>query len=56
MSNILIINAHHPYPFSPGKLNAAFTDAAHDILSGKDHQVRVVNVGDAAPVRVAFLS
>lgn len=50
MSNILIINAHHPYPFSPGKLNAAFTDAAHDILSGKGHQVRVVNVGETVEV------
>ncbi|MDF1820186.1 MAG: NAD(P)H-dependent oxidoreductase [Alcanivoracaceae bacterium] len=50
MSNILIINAHHPYPFSPGKLNAAFTGVARDTLTEKGHQVRVVNVGETVDV------
>ncbi|EOU2462868.1 NAD(P)H-dependent oxidoreductase [Vibrio navarrensis] len=34
MKNALIINAHHPYPFSQGKLSAALVDRiAHNLTS-----------------------
>lgn len=50
MSNILIINAHHAYPFSPGNLNAHFVGIARDTLSDKGHQVRAITVGDEIDV------
>ncbi|WP_114766801.1 NAD(P)H-dependent oxidoreductase [Vibrio rhodolitus] len=46
MSNILIINAHEPSPFSQGKLNAALVEKARQQLSDKGHQVRVVTMQD----------
>lgn len=42
MSNILIINAHHYYPFSEGKLNQTLVEKARDLLSAKGHEIRVV--------------
>ena len=50
MSNILIINAHHAYPFSPGKLNAHFAQVAHDTLSAKGHTVRIITVSEGIDV------
>ena len=44
MSNILIINAHHHYPFAEGKLNGTLVQMADELLSAKGHQTRVVEV------------
>ncbi len=38
--NILILNGHHYYPFSEGKLNAALVDLAAETLTGLGHDVR----------------
>ena len=46
MSNILIINAHHHYPFSEGKLNESLVNKAVETLKVKGHQTRVVNIDD----------
>ena len=43
MSNILIINAHHAYPFSEGRLNASLIDIANRQLAEKGHSVRIVH-------------
>ena len=40
--NILIINGHHKYPFSQGKLNLTLVEKADKILRGKGHSTRVV--------------
>lgn len=42
MSNILIINAHHQYPFAEGRLNASLVKIADEVLSGKGHSTRIV--------------
>lgn len=44
MSNILIINAHHKYPFSEGRLNGALTQMADELLRAKGHETRVVEI------------
>ncbi|CDT46852.1 Modulator of drug activity B [Vibrio coralliirubri] len=44
MSNVLIINAHEPSPFSEGKLNASLVDKAVTLLEQKGHSVRVVTM------------
>lgn len=44
MSNILIINAHHEYPFAKGELNRALVELAKAQLESKGHSVRLVNV------------
>lgn len=44
--NVLIINAHQYYPFSEGKLNAAFVDKAVTLLQGKGYNTRVVTMKD----------
>ncbi len=46
MSNILILNAHHEYPFSTGKLTGTLVQMAQEILEAKGHQVRVVRTSD----------
>ncbi|NOI79515.1 NAD(P)H-dependent oxidoreductase [Vibrio tubiashii] len=46
MSNVLIINAHEPSPFSQGRLNASLVEKARGILAEKGHQVRVVTMQD----------
>jgi len=46
MSNVLIINAHEPSPYSEGKLNASLVEKARGILAEKGHQVRVVTMQD----------
>jgi len=46
MSNILIINAHHAYPFSEGRLNASLVDIANRQLSEKGHSVRIVHTDE----------
>ena len=42
MSKILIINAHHYYPFAQGKLNSSLVDKAVSLLAAKGHQTKVV--------------
>lgn len=44
MSNVLIINAHEPSPFSEGKLNASLVDKAATLLEKKGHSVRIVTM------------
>lgn len=46
MTNVLIINAHEPSPFSEGKLNAALVEKARVQLESKGHEVRVVTMQD----------
>ncbi|KXX64427.1 NAD(P)H-dependent oxidoreductase [Marichromatium gracile] len=46
MSNILIINAHEPYPSSPGRLNATLVERARTLLAGKGHVIRTTTVHD----------
>ncbi len=46
MSNVLIINAHEPSPYSEGRLNASLVDKAQTLLQAKDHEVRVVTMQD----------
>lgn len=50
MSNVLIINAHQPYPFSEGKLNATLVDKAVTLLQSKGHQTRVVTMQETIDV------
>ncbi|WP_207062572.1 NAD(P)H-dependent oxidoreductase [Motiliproteus sp. SC1-56] len=47
MSNILIINTHHHYPFSEGRLNRTLVEAAENLLTTRGHATRTVNVDDA---------
>lgn len=44
MSNVLIINAHHQYPFSKGELNRSLVLLAKRLLEAKEHTVKVVDV------------
>ncbi|NIB40639.1 NAD(P)H-dependent oxidoreductase [Pseudomaricurvus alkylphenolicus] len=46
MSNVLIINAHHQYPFSEGRLNGALVQMAQELIEAKGHQTRIVVVDD----------
>lgn len=39
MRNILIINGHEPYPYSPGRLNATLVELARTQLKGMGHGV-----------------
>lgn len=42
MKNVLVINAHHPYPFSNGKLNQTLSEKAESLLTNKGYQVRTI--------------
>ena len=44
MSKILIINAHHHYPFAEGRLNASLVQRASEQLQANGHQTRIVEV------------
>ncbi|RNE92784.1 NAD(P)H-dependent oxidoreductase [Marichromatium sp. AB32] len=46
MSNILIINAHEPYPSSPGRLNATLVERARTRLGDQGHVIRTTTVHD----------
>lgn len=46
MSNVLIINAHEPSPFSKGQLNSTLVDKAHQLLVSKGNNVRIVTMQD----------
>lgn len=54
MRNVLIINAHHPYPFSQGKLNATLTEKARTQLSDKGYNVRTVKPSEGFEVEQAL--
>lgn len=40
MANVLIINAHHHYPFAEGKLNQAMVDISAEELSAKGYNIK----------------
>ncbi len=42
MNNVLIINAHHEYPFSRGQLNASLVERAKAILEQNEYTVRTI--------------
>ena len=46
MKNILIINTHEPYPFSPGKLNASLVEKAQSVLGDLGCEVEVTTMQD----------
>ncbi|WP_394220738.1 NAD(P)H-dependent oxidoreductase [Alteromonas gracilis] len=46
MSNVLIINAHHYYPFSEGRLNSSLVERAAAHLSNKGYNIRIVTMKD----------
>ena len=46
MANVLIINGHQPYPFAPGRLNAAFEERARAFFEGRGWAVRATRVAD----------
>ena len=46
MSNILIINAHHKYPFAEGRLNGSLAQMADELLSAGGHATRVVTIDE----------
>ena len=48
--NIFIINTHHYYPFSEGKLNAALVDIAREEAQAAGHQVQVTTMQDSYDV------
>lgn len=43
MANVLIINAHHKYPFSEGRLNESLIHKAKDIFESKNYAVKTVH-------------
>jgi len=44
MKNVLIINGHHPYPFSEGALNGSIVEKTREHLSNKGYDVRTTKV------------
>lgn len=46
MANVLIINAHHQYPFAAGRLNATLAASADSLLKVLGHQTRLVKIDD----------
>ena len=46
MSNVFIINAHHKYSFSEGRLNESLVENAETQLIKKGHSVKVLNIAD----------
>jgi modulator of drug activity B len=46
MANILIINAHHYYPFAEGKLNKTLVGIAQELLVEKGHTLKLVHTDD----------
>ena len=43
MTKVLIINGHHPFPTSPGRLNASFCSLAQRFLEERRCVVRTIN-------------
>lgn len=50
MKNILILNAHQPYPFSEGKLNQTLTVLAANTLEEKGYSIRQTQSADGYSV------
>ncbi len=46
MKNVFIINAHEPYPFSQGRLNATLVEQAKTNLTQKGYDVRITTMKD----------
>ncbi len=46
MANILIINGHHHYPFSEGRLNKSLVERAVKNLSERGHTIQVVHTDE----------
>jgi modulator of drug activity B len=46
MSNVFLINAHEPYPFSKGRLNHTLVERATRILSEMGHEIRTTTMQD----------
>ena len=46
MKNIFIINAHEPYPFSEGKLNATLVEKAKANLTQKGYDIKITTMQD----------
>ena len=51
MNNIFVINTHHPYESSPGRLNAALTECIVTTLREKGYDLRTTR--SAEPYIVA---
>ncbi|MBP0049867.1 NAD(P)H-dependent oxidoreductase [Marinobacterium sp. AK62] len=51
MSNVLIINAHHHYPFAEGRLNKSLTQLADELITGKGHNTRIVTIDEGWDVQ-----
>jgi len=47
MTKVLIINGHHPFPTSPGRLNASFCSMAERFLDDRGCVVRTMNASGA---------
>ncbi len=50
MKNVFIINAHQPWPFSEGKLNAAVADLAKTVFMDQEFEIRTTNIVDGYKV------
>jgi modulator of drug activity B len=46
MRKVFIINAHQPYPFSEGRLNASLVERAVSDLKAKGYEIRQTTMGD----------
>ena len=46
MKNILILNAHQAYPFSPGRLNASLAELANEHFSRSGYEVKQTAMED----------
>lgn len=46
MTNVLIINAHHEYPFAKGQLNASLAEKAQTILQQNGYETKVIKIDD----------
>ncbi len=54
MKNVLIINAHHYYPFAEGSLNQAMVELAERELEGKGYTVKTVKPSEGYDVEQAL--
>lgn len=46
MANVFIINAHQPYPFSEGRLNATLVQQAQEYFTAQGHETRITTMTD----------
>lgn len=50
MKNVFLINAHQPYPFAPGRLNATLLEKAESHFVANGHEVRSTTMKDEIDV------